>query len=162
MCITRSWALWEGMFQSSALKGTRTLRNGLSTSFEGSKSLRRMERMQMRRCCTMVGASFHTTPPTHPLLTKFTHSLSFSLAGSRANAYEAILKDGFDHRVANMGGAIGAGVYFATHASTSTAYVSNSTPSPYPSRTLFQLPHPHPHSHFQVASGAIRGCSFVV
>jgi len=44
--------------------------------------------------------------------------------GSRSNAYEAILKDGFDHRVANMGGAIGAGVYFATHASTSTGYVS--------------------------------------
>jgi hypothetical protein len=34
------------------------------------------------------------------------------------------VKDGFDHRVANMGGAIGAGVYFATHASTSTGYVT--------------------------------------
>lgn len=44
--------------------------------------------------------------------------------GSRVGAYEIILKDGFDHRVANMGGAIGAGVYFATHASTSTGYVT--------------------------------------
>ncbi|KAL6054439.1 Poly (ADP-ribose) polymerase [Balamuthia mandrillaris] len=47
--------------------------------------------------------------------------------GSRANAYEIILKDGFDHRVAHMGGAIGAGVYFATHSSTSTGYVSGTT-----------------------------------
>lgn len=62
--------------------------------------------------------------------------------GSRSNAYETIraftfldascrsvsllstVKDGFDHRVANMGGAIGAGVYFATHSATSTGYVT--------------------------------------
>jgi Poly(ADP-ribose) polymerase catalytic domain len=31
--------------------------------------------------------------------------------GSRNDAYDMILRDGFDHRVANMGGAIGAGVF---------------------------------------------------
>jgi len=44
--------------------------------------------------------------------------------GSRANAYEIILNEGFDHRVANMGGAIGAGVYFAYSSATSSGYVS--------------------------------------
>jgi len=44
--------------------------------------------------------------------------------GSRVDAYETILKDGFDHRVAKMSGAIGAGIYFATHAATSTGYVT--------------------------------------
>jgi len=48
----------------------------------------------------------------------------FLYHGSRTNAYESILKDGFDHRVADMNGAIGAGVYFATHASTSSGYVA--------------------------------------
>lgn len=31
--------------------------------------------------------------------------------GSRNNAYEVIIKSGFDHRVANMGGAIGGYFY---------------------------------------------------
>ena len=30
--------------------------------------------------------------------------------GSRAQAYHIIITEGFDHRVANMGGAIGAGM----------------------------------------------------
>ncbi len=43
--------------------------------------------------------------------------------GSRIGAYKLILSGGFDHRVANLGGAIGAGVYFAQDAQTSSAYV---------------------------------------
>jgi len=46
--------------------------------------------------------------------------------GSRNDAYNIILKEGFDHRVANMGGAIGAGVYFAHSSATSQSYVGNS------------------------------------
>jgi len=42
--------------------------------------------------------------------------------GSRANAVDIILRDGFDIRVAAMSGAIGAGVYFATNSSTSSGY----------------------------------------
>jgi len=42
--------------------------------------------------------------------------------GSRAGAYDTILRDGFDIRVASMSGAYGAGVYFATSASTSRGY----------------------------------------
>jgi len=48
----------------------------------------------------------------------------FIFHGSRANAYDIILKEGFDHRVANMGGAIGAGVYFAESSATSSGYVT--------------------------------------
>jgi len=44
--------------------------------------------------------------------------------GSRANAYDIILKDGFDHRVANMGGSYGAGIYFAHNSVTSNGYVA--------------------------------------
>jgi len=44
--------------------------------------------------------------------------------GSRAGAYEPILKSGFDHRVSNMGGSIGAGTYFASHASYSKDYTT--------------------------------------
>jgi len=44
--------------------------------------------------------------------------------GSRNDAYDVILKDGFDHRVAHMGGAIGAGIYFAHSSATSSGYVS--------------------------------------
>jgi len=44
--------------------------------------------------------------------------------GSRNQAYQIIITEGFDHRVANMGGAIGAGTYFATHASYSKNYTS--------------------------------------
>jgi len=44
--------------------------------------------------------------------------------GSRAGAYDAIMRDGFDIRVASMSGAYGAGIYFATQASTSRAYCS--------------------------------------
>jgi poly [ADP-ribose] polymerase 7/11/12/13 len=47
--------------------------------------------------------------------------------GSRANAYDIILKDGFDHRVANMGGAYGAGIYFAHNSVTSNGYVAAGT-----------------------------------
>jgi len=43
--------------------------------------------------------------------------------GSRNNAYDSILKEGFDIRVANMGGAIGAGVYFGASSATSNGYV---------------------------------------
>eukprot|EP01124_Arcella_intermedia_P021267 TRINITY_DN2942_c0_g1_i2.p1 TRINITY_DN2942_c0_g1~~TRINITY_DN2942_c0_g1_i2.p1 ORF type:complete len:421 (+),score=83.98 TRINITY_DN2942_c0_g1_i2:45-1307(+) len=46
--------------------------------------------------------------------------------GSRANAYEIILSEGFDHRVASMSGAIGAGIYFALSSLTSMGYVSGS------------------------------------
>eukprot|EP01087_Luapelamoeba_hula_P018016 TRINITY_DN5746_c0_g1_i1.p1 TRINITY_DN5746_c0_g1~~TRINITY_DN5746_c0_g1_i1.p1 ORF type:complete len:414 (+),score=90.61 TRINITY_DN5746_c0_g1_i1:138-1379(+) len=49
----------------------------------------------------------------------------FLYHGSRSNAYDQIITEGFDHRVANMGGAIGAGVYFATHSLTSTGYVAD-------------------------------------
>jgi len=48
----------------------------------------------------------------------------FVFHGSRANAYDIILTEGFDHRVANMGGAIGAGIYFAVSSATSSGYVS--------------------------------------
>eukprot|EP01089_Gocevia_fonbrunei_P019287 TRINITY_DN6784_c0_g1_i1.p1 TRINITY_DN6784_c0_g1~~TRINITY_DN6784_c0_g1_i1.p1 ORF type:complete len:394 (-),score=111.76 TRINITY_DN6784_c0_g1_i1:102-1283(-) len=44
--------------------------------------------------------------------------------GSRNSAYTIILTEGFDYRVANMGGAIGAGTYFATHASYSKNYTT--------------------------------------
>jgi len=44
--------------------------------------------------------------------------------GSRANAYDIILKDGFDNRVANMGGSYGAGIYFAHNSGTSNGYVA--------------------------------------
>jgi len=44
--------------------------------------------------------------------------------GSRNDAYEDILRDGFDMRVANLGGAIGAGIYFGVSSQTSSAYVS--------------------------------------
>jgi len=49
----------------------------------------------------------------------------FAFHGSRANAYDVILKDGFDHRVANMSGAYGAGVYFAHNSATSSGYVAS-------------------------------------
>jgi len=43
--------------------------------------------------------------------------------GSRNGAYQIILKDGFDFRVALLSGAIGAGIYFAPQSATSTGYV---------------------------------------
>jgi len=46
--------------------------------------------------------------------------------GSRNDAYETILKEGFDHRVANLGGAIGAGIYFGVSSGTSNGYVVSS------------------------------------
>jgi len=49
----------------------------------------------------------------------------FLYHGSRNDAYDAILKEGLDIRVANLGGAIGAGVYFATSSATSSGYVSS-------------------------------------
>jgi poly [ADP-ribose] polymerase 7/11/12/13 len=39
------------------------------------------------------------------------------------DAYDTILKDGLDFRVANLGGSIGAGIYFGIHSSTSNGYV---------------------------------------
>jgi len=48
----------------------------------------------------------------------------YAFHGSRNDAYNIILKEGFDHRVANMGGAIGAGVYFAHSSATSSSYVA--------------------------------------
>jgi hypothetical protein len=50
----------------------------------------------------------------------------FVFHGSRANAYEIILKEGFDVRVANMSGAYGAGIYFAHASATSSGYVAAS------------------------------------
>jgi len=50
----------------------------------------------------------------------------FLFHGSRKSAYDVILKEGLDHRVAELGGAIGAGVYFATQSSTSMGYISGS------------------------------------
>lgn len=47
----------------------------------------------------------------------------FLFHGSRNDAYNIILKEGFDHRVANLSGAIGAGVYFAPTSATSSGYV---------------------------------------
>jgi len=43
--------------------------------------------------------------------------------GSRNNAYQTILDGGFDVRVANLGGSIGAGIYFAPQSATSRSYV---------------------------------------
>ena len=48
----------------------------------------------------------------------------FLFHGSRRDAYSIILKEGMDHRVAELGGAIGAGVYFAQQAATSCGYVT--------------------------------------
>ena len=42
--------------------------------------------------------------------------------GSRASAYDTIITDGFDMRVASMKGAIGAGVYFGETAAVSSGY----------------------------------------
>lgn len=50
----------------------------------------------------------------------------FLFHGSRTDAYEVIMKEGFDHRVANLNGAIGAGIYFATSSSTSSGYTNSS------------------------------------
>eukprot|EP01125_Pyxidicula_operculata_P007529 TRINITY_DN2556_c0_g1_i4.p1 TRINITY_DN2556_c0_g1~~TRINITY_DN2556_c0_g1_i4.p1 ORF type:complete len:283 (-),score=36.86 TRINITY_DN2556_c0_g1_i4:215-1063(-) len=47
----------------------------------------------------------------------------FAFHGSRADAYDTIMKDGFDHRIAHMGGALGAGIYFAESSATSLSYV---------------------------------------
>jgi len=48
----------------------------------------------------------------------------FLFHGSRNDAYDIILKEGLDHRVANLGGSIGAGIYFAPNSGTSSGYVS--------------------------------------
>lgn len=47
----------------------------------------------------------------------------FLFHGSRLDAYDTILKDGLDHRVANLKGSIGAGIYFALSSGTSNSYV---------------------------------------
>jgi len=54
---------------------------------------------------------------------RFGANEKYAFHGSRNDAYNIILKEGFDHRVANMGGAIGAGVYFAHSSATSNGYV---------------------------------------
>jgi len=48
----------------------------------------------------------------------------FLFHGSRSDAYDIILKDGMDHRVANLSGAFGAGIYFAPSSGTSSGYIS--------------------------------------
>lgn len=45
--------------------------------------------------------------------------------GSKTNAYDIILRDGFDHRVADLGGMLGAGIYFAENSSYSVNYIPN-------------------------------------
>jgi len=47
----------------------------------------------------------------------------FLFHGSRNDAYDTIVKEGLDHRVAALGGAIGAGIYFAPSSSTSSGYL---------------------------------------
>jgi len=48
----------------------------------------------------------------------------FLFHGSKTNAYDLIVRDGFDHRVSNLNGALGAGIYFAAEANTSSTYVT--------------------------------------
>jgi len=55
---------------------------------------------------------------------KGAHNEKFLYHGSRNDAYAIILKDGLDHRVANLSGSIGAGIYFAPSSATSSGYVS--------------------------------------
>ena len=43
--------------------------------------------------------------------------------GSRTDAIDIILDKGFDHRVANLQGALGAGTYFATSSATSRGFL---------------------------------------
>eukprot|EP01102_Stenamoeba_stenopodia_P006112 TRINITY_DN1688_c0_g1_i2.p1 TRINITY_DN1688_c0_g1~~TRINITY_DN1688_c0_g1_i2.p1 ORF type:complete len:479 (+),score=146.42 TRINITY_DN1688_c0_g1_i2:199-1635(+) len=45
--------------------------------------------------------------------------------GSRSNAYNTIVNEGFDHRLANLNGALGAGIYFSDQASYSLNFASN-------------------------------------
>jgi len=45
--------------------------------------------------------------------------------GSRTDAYDVILRDGLDHRVANLAGAIGAGIYFGKTSGTSSGYIGH-------------------------------------
>jgi len=52
------------------------------------------------------------------------HNERFLFHGSKTNAYDIIVRDGFDHRVSNMNGALGAGIYFASDSSTSSTYVN--------------------------------------
>lgn len=59
------------------------------------------------------------------MVQKFGHpNEQWCFHGSRSDAYDIILKEGFDHRVANMGGAYGAGIYFASSSNTSLSYLS--------------------------------------
>jgi len=84
-------------------------------------NIQRIERNQNKTLWT-----FYYLKRNHVALNNNQHpNEQYLFHGSRVDAYETILKDGFDHRVANMGGSIGAGIYFATHAATSTAYVTN-------------------------------------
>jgi len=50
--------------------------------------------------------------------------------GSKTNAYDIILRDGFDHRVADLNGVLGAGIYFAENASYSVNYIPNTNNGP--------------------------------
>ena len=48
----------------------------------------------------------------------------FLFHGSKTNAYDTIIREGFDIRVANMASSIGVGIYFGVNASISKGYVS--------------------------------------
>ncbi|PRP82777.1 tankyrase-1-like, partial [Planoprotostelium fungivorum] len=53
--------------------------------------------------------------------------------GSKTNSYKVIIQEGLDHRVANLGGSIGAGIYFGQESTISESYV------PY-NNNMFQHP----------------------
>jgi len=59
--------------------------------------------------------------------------------GSNVQNIPVIAKEGLDTRVANLGGAIGAGIYFAAKAKTSTGYVACSFPSAGPQMLLCRV-----------------------
>jgi hypothetical protein len=56
----------------------------------------------------------------------------FLYHASRTNATETILRDGFDHRVSNLNGRLGAGIYFAASSGTSMNYL----PSAHATQTM--------------------------
>jgi len=53
------------------------------------------------------------------------HNERYLFHGSRTNAVDTICQQGFDHRVSNLQGALGAGIYFATNANTSAGFVNH-------------------------------------
>jgi len=64
---------------------------------------------------------------------------AFLFHGSNVQNVPVITKEGLDTRVANLGGAIGAGIYFAVKAKTSTGYVACSFPSIGPQMLLCRV-----------------------